>query len=530
MKFQHILDFYSLRGRIRLYAFIGTSIPVIITILFFTFFQRDQIIENEKMRISELLKQKSITIQSFIDERFTDVSYLALLPNTFDSSLNTIHKSYYDYVATHPGISSAVYINAEGYGAIDTSGHTGMFGGDRLYFKEAQAGRKAVSTGILGRVSGKQICIFSCPVMTEKGEFNGVVFVSMQIDVLDAWMRGLFDSDRQKMLLCDAEGRILASIPETPATPEGPETIIAPALMHLSESGQAYTDKSGKHMLGASVQIGQTGWRLIGCLPEDAALAGYRWQMICMAMGTIIATLLMAPLILRFCKNIEKPLELLTAYALELRKNNYAAPTPLSDRLPMPKEFHILFEAFGEMGQRVTKQINEAEEASQHDVLTGLHNRRYLLEASTNILGDTSRAGQPCACLILDLDHFKRINDSFGHTAGDNVLQHAAQTIRNCARQSDLLVRYGGEEFVILAPDVDSGQAEHLAQRIRKAMGSNGCMINGQRVTVTVSIGVAIVRKHIEYGKTPLDDMLARADKALYRAKETGRNKVVVAS
>jgi two-component system, cell cycle response regulator len=125
---------------------------------------------------------------------------------------------------------------------------------------------------------------------------------------------------------------------------------------------------------------------------------------------------------------------------------------------------------------------------------------------------------------MLDLDHFKRINDTFGHLGGDDVLKAFATLVRNCLRKEDLLARYGGEEFVVLLPGAAQSAAFALAQRIREEVSARPFSANGQLVRVTVSIGLAC-----EGGDTlpSLEAMLGRADEALYRAKNDGRNQVI---
>lgn len=125
--------------------------------------------------------------------------------------------------------------------------------------------------------------------------------------------------------------------------------------------------------------------------------------------------------------------------------------------------------------------------------------------------------------LILDIDHFKRVNDEHGHAAGDVVLIAFAQVLRDCVRESDLLCRFGGEEFVVLLPDTDSDGAAVLAERIRAAFMGQAIPFEHKHLTNTVSIGVA------ETGgeRADMDEMLRRADTALYAAKHAGRNRVI---
>ncbi len=165
------------------------------------------------------------------------------------------------------------------------------------------------------------------------------------------------------------------------------------------------------------------------------------------------------------------------------------------------------------------------------DVLTGWHNRRYLQVRMKEELARAGRDGRNLVCLMLDIDHFKRVNDTFGHVAGDAVLRELAERIETEIRASDVAARYGGEEFVVLLPDTTTADAECLAERIREAVGSTPFPLpDGRAIDVTVSIGIAEYAVTAETGDlTTLGEaLIADADVALYKAKSDGRDRVVV--
>jgi len=165
------------------------------------------------------------------------------------------------------------------------------------------------------------------------------------------------------------------------------------------------------------------------------------------------------------------------------------------------------------------------------DVLTGWHNRRYLQVRLNEELARARRDSSYLVCLMLDIDHFKRINDTWGHAAGDSVLQELAHRIDTQVRASDVAARYGGEEFVVLLPNTDNASGVLLAERIRRSISASPFDVSGsETVAVTVSIGIAGVRPapNIVDLKTLGDSLIARADVALYRAKSAGRDQVAV--
>jgi diguanylate cyclase (GGDEF)-like protein len=165
------------------------------------------------------------------------------------------------------------------------------------------------------------------------------------------------------------------------------------------------------------------------------------------------------------------------------------------------------------------------------DSLTGLYNRRHLQHRLAQEMTRAQRYDQTLACLFIDADHFKQINDRYGHPAGDQVLISLAQRLRRRLRTSDIATRYGGEEFAVLLPQTDAESACHLAEQIRQEVASEAIRVEGDcAVQVTVSIGVAAFDGAAEADADPAGErLLAAADQAVYRAKFAGRNRVWVA-
>jgi two-component system cell cycle response regulator len=169
--------------------------------------------------------------------------------------------------------------------------------------------------------------------------------------------------------------------------------------------------------------------------------------------------------------------------------------------------------------------LDQSLEAAVTDPLTGLHNRRYMANQLDALVARAARGGEPAAALMLDIDHFRAINNGFGHDAGDDVLREFAVRLASNVRAVDLPCRYGGEEFVVVMPDTSLADAERIAERIRLHVSGAPFRVAGGKeiLSVTISIGVTTT---LGAGDTP-EALLKRADEALYEAKASGRNRVI---
>lgn len=193
-------------------------------------------------------------------------------------------------------------------------------------------------------------------------------------------------------------------------------------------------------------------------------------------------------------------------------------PLPIPSNLPLAG-FTILFLA---AARSLNDRFEREHEASRHDALTGLHNRRSFLEAWESAVHRGRRSGRPISIALADLDHFKQVNDTRGHAAGDATLLAVSDALRASLRAQDVVARWGGEEFMLLLPDTDLAGARHVSESARAAVERLRVQHDGAIFGITLSAGVA---QH--HPDRSMDDTLAEADAALYAAKEAGRNRVI---
>lgn len=174
-----------------------------------------------------------------------------------------------------------------------------------------------------------------------------------------------------------------------------------------------------------------------------------------------------------------------------------------------------------EMTASLSARSRNLEQAALTDGLTGMQNRRYFDDALKEYLGEFRRIDRPVGLMILDLDHFKQVNDTYGHDAGDEVLRSVAKCLKSMTRYHDVVARLGGEEFAIVAPNMDLELLQRFAERMRKAIASLAIEAGNTQLNVTSSVGLALWDR-----EETAEDFYRRADKQLYEAKRQGRNRV----
>ncbi|MBI5451761.1 MAG: diguanylate cyclase [Gammaproteobacteria bacterium] len=220
---------------------------------------------------------------------------------------------------------------------------------------------------------------------------------------------------------------------------------------------------------------------------------------------------------------ILRPLNILKEGARHYTEGNLSYQIPINT----PDEFGELAEAFNKMARTLGQDQQRLAEMASRDGLTGLYNRHSFEQMLMDEMVRFHRHNHPLSLMILDLDHFKNVNDNYGHMTGDNALKLVSRIIGKICRTGDVIARFGGEEIVILMPETPAENATILAERIRTAIASTPVKLgNGEQITITTSVGVASIP---DDATTP-ESLIIAADFALYEAKRSGRNCVRRAS
>ncbi len=375
------------------------------------------------------------------------------------------------------------------------------------------------------------------PVHSRDGRLLGVLGAHLYF----RWVEGLRDTVLKaqpgvNIVVMSSEGIVLLG-PERGDTPFTKDRI---ARMSVTRTG-AFVQKSpaGDLLTGYAISDGEQdfpgfGWIVVAQQPaEDAFASAYHVAFRIIGYGAI-ALLVCVGLTLWFARRLGRPLRQLALAAEEIGRDPKITMLPRlrgnADVMHLSYALRSLLrrltsaETRYEMFSRKHEQdVAALKELADTDPLTGLLNRRSFL-AMADVALDSAHATGQLGILMADIDHFKQVNDTYGHAAGDAVLKHVADTFVRTLRAHDHLARFGGEEFVALLQDTDAVGMRALADRVREAVAATKVVFEDQAIAVTISIGAALAHDQ----DRDMHKVIERADLALYEAKNSGRNRIVI--
>jgi diguanylate cyclase (GGDEF)-like protein len=406
-----------------------------------------------------------------------------------------------------------------------------VYGGDRLYFRLArETGRFAVGEYQIGRITGQAGINFGFPVRDADNKVRAVAFAGLDLENLARMAEATPLPPEGILSVIDVKGTVLSRKPALKEhvgqklwNPQVIESILAGSEGVLEAKGEDGVDWLLAHQVVYKNPDGAFPLRVLVTVPLSRVFAEANRAMVRDLLGITLATLflLVAAWFGAEWFMLRKFRALLRA-ADRMRGGDLKARTGIRYG---EEELSQLAEAFDDMADALQQREQRLQEQAISDSLTGLYNRRYLNEFLPRELARSGRNATPVAVLMIDLDHFKRVNDSFGHEAGDIVLIAVGNLLKGKVRGSDIACRYGGEEFALILPETGAEAAARRAEDIRVAISALEVSHAGKPVgKIAASFGIALFPDHAQ----DTDGLLREADIALYAAKGAGRNRVVV--
>ncbi len=386
--------------------------------------------------------------------------------------------------------------------------------------QEINAGDPVLGTPAWDSVLNMVVMVVAVPIQSGTSQTLGSLAARLNLASVEAIVSRLAPVDSGRTALVALDGTVISGVAAVEPGTAVPRLAGAAMAILLKEPGvvHEYPSYDGLEVLGALQPATSSGWAVLSELPVASAYRAInrmRNVTVWLVSGVLVVVGLLAWILGVI---IIRPLNRLTRGAAEVAAGDLAVDLPVVGS----GEVGYLTHAFNDMVARLRESREQLERLSVTDGLTGLYNRRHLMERLRNESSRARRTGQPFAVLMLDIDHFKAYNDTHGHLGGDEVLVRVAAVLIASTRQVDCVARYGGEEFLLLLPDTGMASAVEVGERIREAVKAER-FAGGH---VTVSMGVATFP---EFGESP-EGVIMSADVALYQAKSGGRDALVAAT
>ena len=415
-----------------------------------------------------------------------------------------------------------------------------IVGPDRLYLRLARStGKFAIGEYQVGLVSKRQGINFGYPIKDAQGSIQGVAFVGVHLHGLNRMASNTPLPEGSILTVLDHNGIVLARHPET-AGGLG-EKLRNPTVLEKLHAGSASvfratatdgTDRMFAHDAVARNPDGTIPLRVVVSIPMQVIFGEADRAFVRDLVGILLATVL---LLIAGWYGAEifmlRKIRALLEAAGRVHAGDLSARTGLrntgEELSQAGAAFDAMIQALQERDAELKRALQDLQEQAITDPLTGLLNRRYLHEYLPRELARATHNGTPVALIMMDLDYFKRVNDKFGHEAGDLVLRESGGLLRHNIRARDIACRFGGEEFVIVLPGSSLEVARQRAEAIRSAVKDLNLTFRGQPLgKITASFGVALFPEHAADPR----GLLRAADEAMYAAKGGGRDRVVVSA
>ncbi|MDP3427907.1 MAG: diguanylate cyclase [Humidesulfovibrio sp.] len=512
-------------------------VPLLVGVGFFLLYSSRALHQETQRDLAATLSLQQRFIEYWVNERAQDVGYLASDPRVQNLPPDSLQAMLAGMLRATPSFEDLAYVDESGRTRVDARGPAGIDVSDRDYFQATRRGQGYVSEVITSRTTGSKVIVVASRVQDAEGRFRGLVFGSVRLDTLLGLVQGMYSQTSSRTFLLDAKGALLSP----PANPGRPEEKPLRSL-HAgdvafdrakagAESSGIYRNHAGDRVVGAYRWVLGDRWLLVGEKPESEIMLLHAGILGVPLLGAALLFLVFGPMALRLARSLEGPVRRLEEHSRKIEGGDFDVECDPEPTASDPLEIRRLNVAYCLMVERVRDTLDTLRQASLTDHLTGSANRKLLFQEGPRLIDADLRAGMPVSLLMLDLDHFKAVNDTHGHAAGDAVLTAFADLLEQQVRGSDIFARVGGEEFVVLAPNAGQTAAHELAERIRVAVGLMRVTLDEQTLSITVSIGTATLAPAPGAGnpagqRNALESLMAAADDALYEAKKNGRNRV----
>lgn len=539
--FQRFFRLDTVRSKILAFALAVTVIPTGLTAWISYTQNRNALEEKISQELLSASAQTAREMDVWLKERLYDLRVFASsyevsenlargatgskTQGRLNDYLNSVRERFSDY-------EELVVLDSQGRMVASSAGQPRAFRLPDNWKGELSATNAVVGEAFWDQSLGMGILLVAVPVQRADGRLLGALAARLNLSGAKDGLLTFAPGKYGQIYLIGSGGNLIVNSLTTSA--ELMRLSLKPSVLErlTKREGavQTYESVSGVEVLGSLKQVPRAGWAVLAEIPVDTAyhqVRRFRDLTLAIVAGLL---LLVTAIAYRLALLIVRPLERLTKGAAEVAEGDLAVdlPTATGEVGDLTYVFNHMVgrlrqsrQDLDAVNETLREQNEELERLSASDSLTGLSNRRILTQRLSEELLRSQRQSHSFTVLMLDVDHFKKYNDAYGHPAGDEVLKKVANILRNCTRAGDCTARYGGEEFAVLLSGKSGDTALQLAERIRTRVAAEE-FVGGK---VTISGGIAEFPHH---GHTA-EAVISSADEALYEAKREGRNRVVFA-
>ncbi|MEK3911304.1 sensor domain-containing diguanylate cyclase [Paenibacillus sp. FSL H7-0331] len=489
--------------------------------------------EEVNEQLAEKLTLQSLYINRWLDERSADIYQMSQKQDVKEVNIDHMQNDFVTFINNQSEFGNLGFVNKDGDILVSAMRQqTRMNVKNQVFFEQAIQGKMYISKVVFPRITGDPIIVFSSPVYNVDNELQGLIYGSVKLGTISRTVQSVHFGRAGEQYLIDDSGMLITEARLDMQKVYGRDKIDTEILQRAladSKEDSIYTNYRGEEVIGSYQWTKDRRWIIVAELKTSevfAARSDIMWVFVLITLCILIAGLYGIVLVTR---RVERPLEFLLQGTKVLKEGHYDYRIDPSVFKHAPVELKELCDTFNMMSLKLKSTVRLLEDYALIDALTELHNRRYLAQEGSKIIEKCIETQQPCAIMMIDVDYFKKVNDTYGHQVGDRVLLHIAKILKLQTRQTDLVARYGGEEFTVLAQQTDLEQAILIGDAIRKEIENKPYIEDELHIPLTASVGIALLPFVAEADltvDTRLSSLAEAADRALYRAKQSGRNRI----
>ena len=506
----------SLKGRLR-YFILNLLLFVILAIsIFLIMMTKSQLNNTYNNELHAIVKLQGQAVEKWLNERELDIKFLSSELTNEKSNLKSFFESF---VLNQSEFYSISYVNNEGYTLVDSTFDSKQYFGNEKFFLDALDGMDTISKVRIAQDGKMPIIYFSSPVFDEYDEVSTVVVGAVRLSSIQSLVEDFRFSQTGETFIVDSQNQLL-----TKRKFEDVKTLKV-IDDDYSKNG-FYISYSGKDVLVVTRKALFDRWTIVAQISTEEMYKVFKEFVLYISLFVLILLVMIIPIILRFSNRIEQPLRSLLKGSKTIEEGKYGHKINSESISHSTIEIRELTHSFNSMSNKLNNVIGELQLSSTIDVLSQLYNRRELMRLSQQAYLKSIKTNTSFAILMVDIDFFKKINDNYGHRAGDVAISTVSNTIKTSLSPSDIPGRYGGEEFLVFISNTNLVLAEQIAQRIRRNVEDLEIKSDDIEFNCTCSIG--LFYKDDLTKDVSLDDAVECSDNALYKAKENGRNRVEI--